>query len=194
MQRQKMTSIRVILSLRVGFLSVRICFGLSVFSGAVVISNIWCDICRIRFFWASIFRRAILHDPVMYPEPDVFKPERFINPDGSLRDDSVLTSPFGFGKRVCPGRHLADATLFIAIASLLSVFNIKKSNLTDDGPDMYPTTGKGFWCDHRVLPVMREALRADMHFLVSAPCPFTCSIIPRDRRAEQLIAANDSEE
>ncbi|KAH9990431.1 cytochrome P450 [Russula vinacea] len=85
--------------------------------GAVVISNIW----------------AILHDPVMYPEPDVFKPERFINPDGSLRDDSVLTSPFGFGKRVCPGRHLADATLFIAIASLLSVFNIK-SNLTDDGP------------------------------------------------------------
>jgi Cytochrome P450 len=131
----------------------------------------------------------------MYPEPDVFKPERFINPNGTLREDPVLGSPFGFGKRVCPGRHLADATLFIAIASLLSVFNIKKSSGgTDNGPDMYPTTGKGFWCDHRVLLVVLETWRADWHFLVSTPCPFTCSITPRDRRAEELITANASEQ
>ena len=62
----------------------------------------------------------------MYPEPDSFKPERFLDPDGSLRDDPVLTSAFGFGKRICPGRHFVDVTFFIVVASLLSVFNIEK--------------------------------------------------------------------
>ena len=62
----------------------------------------------------------------MYPERDFFKPERCINLGGSVRDDPVVTTLFGFGKRICPGRHLADATVFIVIASLLSVFNIKR--------------------------------------------------------------------
>jgi cytochrome P450 len=67
----------------------------------------------------------MLHDPALYPEPDAFKPERFLNADGSLRDDPVLISAFGFGKRICPGRHFVDATLFIVVASLFSVFNIE---------------------------------------------------------------------
>ena len=97
--------------------------------------------------WPSSFCRAILHDPDTYPEPDAFKPERFINPNGSLREDPLVTSIFGFGKRICPGRHLVDDMLFIAIASLLSVFNIKKgANATDKGPDMYPFTGSGLRC------------------------------------------------
>jgi cytochrome P450 len=62
----------------------------------------------------------------LYPEPEVFKPERFLNADGSLREDPILTSAFGFGKRICPGRHLVDATLFIVVASLFSVFNIER--------------------------------------------------------------------
>jgi len=119
--------------------------------GAVVLVNAW----------------AVLHDPVMYPEPDSFKPERFINPDGSAREDPVLSTIFGLGKRICPGRHLADAVFFIIIASFLSAFNIKGDG-ADGGPDKYPFTGSG----------------------VSVPCPFTCSITPRDKRAEELIAAN----
>jgi cytochrome P450 len=74
---------------------------------------------------AWVIFRAILHDPALYPEPDIFKPERFLNADGSLRDDPVLISTFGFGKRICPRRHFVDATLFIAVASLFSVFNIE---------------------------------------------------------------------
>ncbi|KAH9990432.1 cytochrome P450 [Russula vinacea] len=124
--------------------------------GAFVISNTW----------------AIFHDPVMYPEPDVFKPERFIDPNGTVCEDPVLTSLFGYGKRICPGRHLADATMFISVASLLSVFSIEKGNGTGGGQDMYPSTGDG----------------------LNSPCPFTCSIIPRDRRAEELIVANAPEQ
>jgi hypothetical protein len=139
--------------------------------------------------------RAILHDPAVYPEPDVFKPERFLGPDGSPREDPVLKSVFGFGKRICPGRHLAEATLFIAIASMLSVFNIGKDDGTDHGrpdskADMYPSTGGAIRCGSlRWCRNDSEILTADL-FLLSVPCPFTCSIVPRGRKAEELIVAN----
>ena len=82
-----------------------------------------------------------MHDPERYPEPDVFKPERFLNPDGSLVDDPALASGFGYGKRICPGRHFVGATLFITVASLLSVFNIEKGEDTKGQPFEYSYTG-----------------------------------------------------
>ncbi len=136
------------------------------------------------------FVRAVLHDPVRYPEPDSFKPERFINPDGSAREDPVLTTIFGFGKRICPGRHLADALIFIIVACFLSVFNINGDG-TDGGLEKYPFTGSGVRCDIRVALVVQER-RGELNddsFLLSVPCPFTCSITPRDKKAEELIAA-----
>ncbi|KAI9457535.1 cytochrome P450 [Russula earlei] len=119
--------------------------------GALVIGNVW----------------ALLHDPEIYPEPESFKPERFLNADGRLRDDTYLTSAFGFGKRICPGRHFVDATLFIVIASLLSVFNIEKCKDTG-GPDQFPYTGTA----------------------VSRPHSFRCSFVPRDKNSEELIVAD----
>jgi cytochrome P450 len=85
--------------------------------------------------------RAILHDPARYPEPDAFKPERFLNPDGSLLDDPTLAVAFGYGKRVCPGKHFAEATLFIAVASLLSVFDVGKGETPRGQPFEYTYTG-----------------------------------------------------
>jgi cytochrome P450 len=74
--------------------------------------------------------RAILHDPEAYPEPDEFKPERFLNEDGTVRDDRhdpALALVFGIGKRICPGRHLVEATIFIVASSILSVLNVTKA-------------------------------------------------------------------
>ena len=83
--------------------------------------------------WLSIHQnhylrcfRAILHDPETYPDPEEFKPERFLNEDGSVRDDPALSLVFGVGKRICPGRHLVDSTVFIVTSSVLSVFNVTK--------------------------------------------------------------------
>jgi cytochrome P450 len=73
------------------------------------------------------YHRAILHDPEVYPDPDEFKPERFLNPDGTVQDDPTLSLVFGAGKRICPGRHLADTTIFIVTSSVLSVFNVTKA-------------------------------------------------------------------
>jgi cytochrome P450 len=83
----------------------------------------------------------MLHDPTLYPDPDTFKPERFINTDGSLRDDPNLTSAFGFGKRICPGRHVVDAILFSMTASLLAAFNIKRGEGGGSKPSDYTFTG-----------------------------------------------------
>jgi len=110
---------------------------------------------------ASTFCRAILHDPATYPEPDSFKPERYINPDGSLRDDPVSGSLYGFGKRICPGRHLADATIFIAMASFLSSFNVKKDINAGEGLDAYPYTGAGATYVFLVSLTARKTGRAD---------------------------------
>ena len=71
--------------------------------------------------------RAILHDPEIYPDPEEFKPERFLDEDGSVRDDPTLSLVFGIGKRICPGRHFVDATIFIVASSVLSVFNVTKA-------------------------------------------------------------------
>lgn len=89
----------------------------------------------------SALPRAILKDPATYPEPDKFNPERFLNTDGSLRDDATLISVFGYGKRICPAKHFADATLFMSIASLLSVFDIKKGKNGRDKLSAYTFTG-----------------------------------------------------
>ena len=61
-----------------------------------------------------------------YPEPEEFKPERFLDKDGSFRDDPAIALAFGVGKRICPGRHFVDATLFIVASSVISVFDITK--------------------------------------------------------------------
>ena len=97
-------------------------------AGAMLFGNTWSAKCpEFSCSDIQVFYRGIFHDPSIYPEPDVFKPERFLNPDGSLRDDPVLLSAFGFGKRICPGRHFVDATLFIFVASVLSVFRIENA-------------------------------------------------------------------
>ena len=67
---------------------------------------------------------------------------------------------FGLGKRICPGRHLADAIIFIVVASFLSVFNIKGDD-ANRGPDAYPFTGSGVRYSHGVLLVVQESRRAD---------------------------------
>ena len=75
--------------------------------------------------------RAILHNPETYPDPEEFKPERFLNEDGSVREDPTLSLAFGVGKRICPGRHLVDSTVFIVTSSVLSVFNVTKAKDKD---------------------------------------------------------------
>lgn len=129
--------------------------GLFIPKGAIMMANAW----------------AILHNPDLYPDPEVFKPERFLNEDGTLRDDPVVTLAFGIGKRICPGRHFVDSTLFIVISSVLSVFNVVKAK------DM----------DGREIPV--SVAPSFESSIVVHPEKFECAMLPRDKSAKDLIVA-----
>ncbi|KAF7362318.1 O-methylsterigmatocystin oxidoreductase [Mycena venus] len=118
--------------------------------GTMVLPNIW----------------AMVHDESMYPNPDQFNPERFLNADGQLNaDDNILK--FGFGRRTCAGRHAADAVVWATIVSVLSTFDIAKAkNETGQVIEIEPAFSDG---------------------LVSHPKPFKCAITPRRDVEKQLM-------
>jgi len=72
------------------------------------------------------------HNEVKYPNPSEFNPERFLNPDGTLTDDTVSVV-WGFGRRVCPGRHLAEASMWSAIVSMLAIFKFSTAKDENGG-------------------------------------------------------------
>lgn len=49
--------------------------------------------------------RALMRDPDVYPNPDLFDPEtRFLPPSPQDVQTDPRTLVFGFGRRRCPGR------------------------------------------------------------------------------------------
>ncbi|KAJ8583483.1 cytochrome P450 [Rhizopogon salebrosus TDB-379] len=111
--------------------------------GTSVTANIW----------------AMCHNEAKYPNPSEFNPERFLNADGTLTDDTVSVV-WGFGRRICPGRHLAQASLWSAMVGLLTVFKFAKAK---------DENGKKI----DIQPRWRAGLVVD-------PLPFPCSITARD--------------
>jgi cytochrome P450 len=79
-------------------------------------------------------------DPDVYPELETFQPERFVGSDPAPSPSQYV---FGFGRRVCLGRILADANLFLLIAQTLAVFEIQKAANPDTGEELEPMAGIG---------------------------------------------------
>lgn len=75
--------------------------------------------------------QAMTHDENIYSNPDVFNPERYIPKEQGGLGEPLPEGPFGFGRRVCVGRHLALAGVYIFISSLLATFDLKHATGTD---------------------------------------------------------------
>ncbi|KAJ3565871.1 hypothetical protein NP233_g7365 [Leucocoprinus birnbaumii] len=72
----------------------------------------------------------MLHDETKYgPRPEEFRPERFLDESGKLK--SGMKDPadvaFGFGRRVCPGAHVALYAVFMVAAHILTTFDIESA-------------------------------------------------------------------
>jgi len=113
---------------------------------------------------------AMLQDPQEYPDPGVFMPERFLPGPGERmpRDPSKIA--FGFGRRVCPGQHFAENTIFLATTGILAVFNISK-----------PQNDKGI--------VVEPLVKISSEGVLRRPEPFECTIEPRSTEVTALIHA-----
>ncbi|XP_043694011.1 cytochrome P450 78A7-like [Telopea speciosissima] len=69
---------------------------------------------------------AITHDPKVWKDPMVFKPERFMEKAGGenvdVRGNDLRLAPFGAGRRVCPGKNLGMVTVSLWVAKLVQQF------------------------------------------------------------------------
>ncbi|EIN05973.1 cytochrome P450 [Punctularia strigosozonata HHB-11173 SS5] len=119
--------------------------------GTICIPNVW----------------GFLHDPATYRDPETFDPSRFIEVEGKLAETDPRLFCFGFGRRICPGRQLADSTVFLQCAMSLAVFDISK-----------PLDNSG----NVVEPVVDRTSG-----IITHPTPFPCTIKPRSARAAALI-------
>ncbi|KXH30348.1 hypothetical protein CSAL01_11130 [Colletotrichum salicis] len=122
--------------------------GFDIPKGAYLLPSIW---------W-------FLHDPQTYRDPSSFDPDRY----SSLRNEPDPTDEaFGYGRRICPGRFLADESLFITIARLLATFDIRKA-VDESGYEVTPkvVTTSGLIC---------------------RPVEFPYSITPRSGQSVHLI-------
>lgn len=61
-------------------------------------------------------------DEKVFPEPEMFRPERFLEPDGKTLSKIDQFAPFSMGKRQCLGEGLARAELFLIFVYLMQRF------------------------------------------------------------------------
>jgi hypothetical protein len=101
-------------------------------------------------------------------------PERFLGYDLPAASYVNIADPnerdhfsYGAGRRICPGIHVAEKSLFLNIARVLWAFNITKK-VDEDG-------------------VVIEPNEAMVPGWMTIPQPFDCTISPRSEKKAQLI-------
>ena len=98
-----------------------------------------------------------------------FDPQRFLVSPPPTEPTSYI---FGFGRRICPGRLLAEASVWLTIAKSLAALAIRKG--MEDGKEIEPSV--------QFTPG-----------IVSHPVPFKATIKPRGPKHEELIRAVETE-
>lgn len=114
----------------------------------IIIANIW----------------GFTRDTDIYPDPEQFDPSRFL---GDRPQHDPRDFVFGFGRRVCVGRQLAETSLFVLVSNILATMQIS----TKSGKDGTP-----------IIPKIEFSSTVIAH-----PAPFECDIRPRSSKAETLI-------
>ncbi|KAJ8081660.1 hypothetical protein PM082_007506 [Marasmius tenuissimus] len=110
--------------------------------------------------------RGMSLDEDVYSNPKAFDPSRFLpKPEG--KGEPRFVGAWGFGRRICPGRHFADLVIWHAIVCTLATLEIIPK--TDEmGNPKLPEVAftEGFACE---------------------PLPFEFDVLPRSAAAMKLI-------
>jgi cytochrome P450 len=100
----------------------------------------------------------------VYSDPEVFRPERFL---GDAPEQDPREYAFGFGRRVCPGQQVGEASVFAACATALAAVEVGKA-LDPSGKPIEPT------CEY-----IERSIRQ--------PRDFPCSIKTRSAHASSML-------
>lgn len=134
--------------------------------------------------------RAFLRNPVKYPDPDNFRPERWLEPGWPTFQEPLTQYPtvkgmssFGWGQRACLGQTLTQDEMLVSTGSVCWGFNLKQS--------IDPVTGRKI-----DIP-----LNKSNSLLIIKPDPYQMAFEPRsEARKQQMIdnwktaEAKDNEE
>ncbi|XP_060206462.1 cytochrome P450 71A4-like [Lycium barbarum] len=101
---------------------------------------------------------AIGRDPLLWENPEEYRPERFLNSDIDVKGLNFEFIPFGAGRRGCPGSTFAIAVIELALARLVHEFNFAlPEGIKPEDLDMTESTGITI---HRKSPLL----------VVATPC------------------------
>jgi cytochrome P450 len=109
-----------------------------------------------------------------YPSPEAFDPERYVTRTQSGAYEPKTNAPnpraavFGFGRRGCSGRHIADASLFASIATALATVNVIRAK-DAQGKEIVPKV-------------------AQSSGFLSHPMPFDYALEHRSAKSRALLA------
>ncbi|XP_062550245.1 probable cytochrome P450 305a1 [Armigeres subalbatus] len=79
--------------------------------------------------------RTVHMDQEHWGDPENFRPERFIGPDGKITNTERLI-PFGLGRRRCLGESLARSCMFTFFVGILREFRVCPSKNSADAPTL----------------------------------------------------------
>lgn len=84
--------------------------GVTIKGNTMVVPNIW----------------SMQHNEKEFPEPLRFNPDRYMRQGTFTEHDSLVDGhySFGFGRRSCPGRHLAGNSIWVALTRVMWGFDI----------------------------------------------------------------------
>ncbi|KAF9259577.1 cytochrome P450 [Marasmius fiardii PR-910] len=75
--------------------------------------------------------RGMSLDENIYKNPHEFRPERFAPKSQGGNEEPYFTAGWGYGRRICPGRFLADVSLWLSMATILATLDLSKAKDKD---------------------------------------------------------------
>ena len=135
--------------------------GYKIPKGASIVLNIW----------------SIHRDPERYSRPERFEPQRFLGDDTHAAESANLADVtqrdhfgFGAGRRLCPGTHVAERSMLLAIARIFWAFDVQPK-LDENLQKLWPTQD------------------VFLQGAVAMPKKFGVDITPRSEKRAEIIRA-----
>lgn len=88
---------------------------------------------------------AIHRESALYPDPETYNPQRWLDPDFPTYREPLSEYPnlhnyssFGFGRRICPGQHIAEKNLYLLSSRIAWACNVSKAKDEQSGKEVDP--------------------------------------------------------